>query len=122
MSGQIKYEIVNDSGLLITEELPLDTNLVIGPVRITEDGDLMMTLIYPSTLNRGPEPEAVPHNYSIHQMRVIGTEGVTLVGNDQRGRPVVEKDGLWGRRKRWAVGRNGDPVEIYGTVTPRRTQ
>lgn len=57
--------------------------------------------------------------HSAQQRRVLETKGVTLLGHDEAGRPVVEAmTGIPQQLRRWAVKRDGDPIEIKGNVTP----
>lgn len=51
------------------------------------------------------------------QRRVVQSPGITLVGVDRRGRPVVEgKAGAWSGVQRWAVKRDGDPTDVAEPV------
>lgn len=59
------------------------------------------------------------YNWSRYQRAIIGHPEVTLVGVDQRGRPVVEKaSGIPAQIRRWAVTRGGDPVDVTEPVVP----
>lgn len=63
-----------------------------------------------------PHPKTTPA-----QRRVITTEGVHLIGWDEKSRPVVE--GMFGipnQLRRWAILRNGDPTDVTGEVSSRR--
>ena len=49
------------------------------------------------------------------QKRVINSHGVTFLGMDEKGRPVVEKKETWGDSMvSWAITKNGEPTEISG--------
>jgi hypothetical protein len=63
-------------------------------------------------------PPASPRGLSRSQRRVIDTHGVTLVGFDDAGRPVVERKATWGENvERWSVTKTGEPVDVRGKVT-----
>jgi hypothetical protein len=52
-------------------------------------------------------------SYSVQQRRVLSTEGVKFIGEDAKGRPVVEMMvGIPNTLRRWAVKRDGDPTDI----------
>ena len=57
------------------------------------------------------------NHLSAQQRRVIDTDGITLIGFDDRSRPVVEGAiGIPKQVRRWAIKRDGDPTDITGDV------
>ncbi len=56
--------------------------------------------------------------FSAQQRRVLNTKGVTLLGVDEKGRPVVEAQlGIPNQLRRWALLRSGDPADVTGEIT-----
>ena len=60
---------------------------------------------------------------SAAQRRVILTDGCLLVGFDTKQRPVVRMQvGIPRQWRRWALKRDGDPIDESGYVTPYQEQ
>lgn len=94
---------------------------------------------YDFKTNQGPWANACLDHYLVHraysdlgtgkgqrlvllpstaQARVLNTEGVTLLGYDEAGRPVAQgESGIPKQTRTWALLRNGDPTDIQGEVT-----
>lgn len=54
---------------------------------------------------------------SAAQRRVLMTDGVEMLGWDEKGRPVVRAEsGIPKQMRTWAILRNGDPADITGEV------
>lgn len=57
-------------------------------------------------------------NLSAQQRRVINMPGVALLGQDEKGRPVVQQmSGIPQQLRTWAILRSGDPTDVTGRVT-----
>jgi hypothetical protein len=53
------------------------------------------------------------------QRRVMETDGIQLLGYDERNRPVVQGEtGIPKQIRVWALLASGDPADVTGRVTP----